>query len=97
MRRSTLDPDLPEEPVELVKRVVYLKASGRRQQDWYLARVSMLARPADNYIGPDMALTHEVQYIHDRPRGASASGKELFALSRRQHGQSWFLLRENGK
>jgi len=92
-----LDPEIPEEPTELIQRLVYLKASGRRLQDWYLARVSRLARPADNYIGRVMALTHEVCYVHNRPRGASASGKELVCLGRRQHGQTWYLLRENSQ
>lgn len=89
-----LDPEIPGEPADLVKRLVYLKASGRRREDWYLARVNRLARPADNYLGPVMALTHQVEYVHDRPRGASSSGKELVALGRRQHGQTWYLLRK---
>ena len=78
-----LDREFPSDPNDLIKRFVYLKATGRRSLDWFLARVASVAKPADNYLGRVMALTHQVQYCGARPRGANASGTELVDLGRR--------------
>ena len=90
-----IDPDLPADPADLIQRFVYVKSSGRRSLDWFLAKVCCLAKAADSYIGSVMALTHQVEYLQAKPRGASTSGRELVDLGRREHGQTWYLLLKN--
>ena len=84
------------EPSNLLRKQIYIRGTGRRCRDWYLALVTRVAGRPDQYL--DVDLTHEITYpSHSRPRTALAHKNkteftELVDLRARQHGKTFFLL-----